>query len=62
MQKENKRFKYYPLHYYSMETENNNEIYELTCEVCGKIIKSLSENQANFNMKQHKLIHEKDGN
>lgn len=45
-----------------MEAENNNEIYELTCEVCGKIIKSLSENQATFNMKQHKLTHDKDGN
>ena len=33
------------------------EIYELKCEVCGKVIKSLSENQADMNMKQHKLTH-----
>jgi len=39
----------------------NTEIYELTCGKCGKVIKSLSENQANFNMKQHKLTHEKEG-
>ena len=34
------------------------EIYELKCEVCGKVIISLSENQVSMNMKQHKLTHE----
>ena len=39
------------------------EIYELKCEVCGKVIISLSENQVSMNMKQHKLTHEvKNGN
>lgn len=34
---------------------DDTEIYELTCDKCGKVIKSLSENQANQNMKVHKL-------
>jgi hypothetical protein len=39
------------------------EIYKLKCEVCGKVIKSLSKNQVDMNMKQHKLTHGvKDGN
>lgn len=38
-----------------MEKENDYEIYELTCEKCNKKIVSLSENQANYNMKAHKL-------
>ena len=43
-----------------MVEQKDNEIYELKCNHpgCNKVIRSLSENQANFNMKQHKLIHE----
>ena len=31
------------------------EVYELTCKKCGKVIRSLSENQADYNMKAHEL-------
>jgi len=35
--------------------KTDTEIYELTCEKCGKVIKSLSESQADYNMKAHKI-------
>lgn len=38
-----------------MSSNKINEIYELTCERCGKKIISLNENQANQNMKVHKI-------
>lgn len=31
------------------------EVYDLTCEKCGKRIISLSEAQADYNMKAHKI-------
>lgn len=31
------------------------EIHELTCDKCGKVIVSLNESQADYNMKAHKL-------
>jgi len=41
-----------------VETKDN-EIYELKCEICGKVIRSLSENQADYNMKSHMITHGK---
>jgi len=38
------------------------EVYELKCKICGKIIKSLSENQADYNLKIHMMKHEKEKN
>lgn len=39
----------------------NKEIYAIKCRKCGKIIKSLSENQFNYNLKQHREMHQRQG-
>lgn len=39
-----------------MENKKN-KIYKLTCPICKKKIVSLSENQADYNMKAHRLTH-----
>jgi len=38
-----------------MVKKKDYEVYELTCKKCGKVIRSLSENQADYNMKAHEL-------
>ena len=42
-----------------MEQNNLREVYELKCEICGKVVTSLNENQADYNMKAHKLSHKR---
>lgn len=34
------------------------EVHEIKCKMCGKVIQSLSEDQARSNMKSHMMIHE----
>ncbi len=34
------------------------EVHELKCNICGKLIIAINEGQADYNMKQHKLSHE----